>query len=352
MTNFYIPLSPIRPVLKFNQSQLNHRNYIQEALTNGNLKLVESKCFCGSIKSFKILSYDAWGFNIPTIMCKKCYTIRSKYFFDKSSILKFYNEGYYKAHMFTYSSEDNGIGMKIVDYWLEEVNKGGFIYEYLHKNCKLENKLTVLEIGCGLGGNLKMFAENGYVAYGCDFNNEYISKGKEFFPKLNLSVGGMNNYQGKKFSIIILSDLMEHLIDYEDFMSELIPLLEKDSIIYINVPGIFNIGFRKFGCNIRQFTKIEHTWCHTFESLTLLMKLYKFEVITGDQGIRAIYKYSPNLDINYKSNKANIFYLIKLCVFMAFTYLKKISQLSSLVILVTNSKMYIKAKNFIIDMIK
>ena len=75
---------PIPPVLNFSKDQISHRDLIQNNINSGYLKFTISRCFCGSkFSGDKLIEeYDAWGFNIPTVVCGSCHTIRSKYFFD------------------------------------------------------------------------------------------------------------------------------------------------------------------------------------------------------------------------------------------------------------------------------
>ena len=313
----YIPGKPITPKLNFNNSQIDHRDFIQKALCDNTLDLVDSVCFCGNKDGKIIENYDAWGFNIPTIVCSNCYSTRSKYFFTSDSIIKFYSEGYYKAHMFTNSS-DNGVGMSKLNYSNEESNKGKWVYEYVRKSGILFDEMKIYEIGCGIGGLVNYFSKIGnFKTFGSDFIKEFIEDGKTRFPETELRVGGTDAFEGMKFDLIILSDVVEHLENPRLFFSEIRNYLEPNGCVYINCPGFFDIGFFRFGCSVRQFTKIEHTYCHNLNSLCLLLNLEGFEKVIADEYVRGVFR-KKEIDFNVKTSASLSFkikyhlYLLKL----------------------------------------
>jgi hypothetical protein len=152
--------------------QLNHRDYIYDSIRRGHLKFKNSICFCAEHQGFIIDNYDAWGFNVPTIVCSRCYTIRSKFFLDEISIMKFYKEDFYAPHMFTTKNSDK-IGMDYNSYYDEELKKGKEIFNFIFKNLKKNEIKSVLEIGCGAGGILEEF-----------YNNDIVEKFKNIAIKI------------------------------------------------------------------------------------------------------------------------------------------------------------------------
>lgn len=308
-------LSPINPVLNFSDEQIKHRNYIQEKIDLGYLRFVNSLCFCGSNHNhFKLIEkYDAWGFNIPTIMCKNCGSIRSQFVFDEQSIHKFYSEGFYRAHMFTFRNHECGIGMHLNDYINEEINKGEQIYRWLKSQCLEKKFKSVLEIGAGCGGITYFFQSMGYQSVGCDLNKEYIEFGKTKFPEIELINGSLDKIADRKFDLIILSDVVEHVYQLHEFLNSIKNNMHDKTLLYINVPGFFGISNRRFGCSVRQYSKIEHVWGFTLESLKYVMFLNGFKFLNGSQYVRAVF----NLNKNLKYNVHSFFlYKIKLIIFI------------------------------------
>ena len=81
----------------------------------------------------------------------------------------------------------------VVEFWEEKYSNGhsqkyvwdelvSFYFSTLCKNKKIE-PLEILEVGCGTGGNLNFFAEQGEIVTGIDASNSAISAAKSFFDK-------------------------------------------------------------------------------------------------------------------------------------------------------------------------
>ena len=225
---------PINPQLSFNLKMIKHRDYIHESIKNNFLKLKFSQCFCGAVDGEIIDNYDAWGLNIPTIVCDNCYSIRSKFFFDDVSIKKFYTEGYYYPHMFT-SASSKDIGMELEEYYQDEVKKGKDIVKYIKSNINLNEIENVIEIGCGSGGILSHFEKLNFKVFGCDWGESLIKVGQKNIPNGHFEVGGIDKFEKTKFDLVILSDVVEHLTNPNKFFEELSPYLNIGKYIYIIV---------------------------------------------------------------------------------------------------------------------
>lgn len=313
--NFYNKhiTSPVEPVLNFSKEQLEHRDFIQNNIESEYLKFIKSKCFCGNKtkKNIVIDYYDAWGFNIPTVVCGNCLAMRSDIVLDDSSIYKFYSEGFYHAHMFTFRDNETGVGIDLERYSDEELAKGEQIFHWLTKNEILKDVKTVLEIGTGCGGIAEYFRSKGYITTGCDLNREYIEYGIKKFIHLELISGQLDELKGRSFDLILMSDLLEHITNPLEFLDEIKIYMHQNTKIYINVPGLMGISSRRFGCNIRQYLKIEHVWGFTKDTLNYLMFLKGYKMIASTEYVRAAYVLSDGTSI-YK--KPNYIYKIRLFI--------------------------------------
>mgnify|MGYP000886926630 CR=1 FL=1 len=284
-------LKSIEPSIKFNSRQISHRDFIFSSIQDGRLNLVNSTCYCGENESKTIFKYDSYGLNIPTVVCKSCSTIRSKFFLDDESLLKFYNEGYYYPHMLTETSSAT-FGMDFNKYYKLETIKGLDIYEFINKSILINDIRNVLEVGCGAGGILEIFNKKGLDVYGCDYSSNLIDFAKSKNPNANFRVGGPEVFKDKNFDLIILSDLIEHLTKPNLFLRELKQILSNGGHVYINCPNFFEIGILRWDANIRQFFKLEHVFCYTPNSLNKLMHQTGFELVSMNKYIRGVFKKS------------------------------------------------------------
>jgi SAM-dependent methyltransferase len=102
---------------------------------------------------------------------------------------------------------------------------------------------TVLEIGCGEGGNLKPFLDLGCKITGIDLSQVKIEQGNLLFENhtnrkhLTLICDDIYNRSDLgKFDIVILRDVIEHLPNQDFFMGYLKNFLHEKSVVYFGFP--------------------------------------------------------------------------------------------------------------------
>jgi 2-polyprenyl-3-methyl-5-hydroxy-6-metoxy-1,4-benzoquinol methylase len=112
----------------------------------------------------------------------------------------------------------------------------------------------VLDLGCGAGGLTVALAENGAECLGVDLNRshiEYASRlAAERLVKAEFVAGDVLNrngldriLRGRSFQLIILSEFVEHLINYQNvafILGQLKNYLTVDGRIYVSFPPWFN----------------------------------------------------------------------------------------------------------------
>lgn len=101
----------------------------------------------------------------------------------------------------------------------------------------------ILEVGCGEGGNLLPFAEMGYDVYGVDIAVSRIEQARLFFLKrrqrgtfLSANIFQLENFH-HLFSLIIVHDVIEHIDDKTQFLSDLRKFLTPGGMIFIVFPA-------------------------------------------------------------------------------------------------------------------
>ena len=119
----------------------------------------------------------------------------------------------------------------------------GILFRWQHKILSpkiYENCEKVLEIGPGFEPNLK-FTKLNFKEYYCLELKQNI--GHESYYKKNFPNIKFNTYDGKSlkfednfFDRIIISHTLEHILDFENFLTEMIRVLKKGSVISIASP--------------------------------------------------------------------------------------------------------------------
>jgi SAM-dependent methyltransferase len=127
----------------------------------------------------------------------------------------------------------------------QSVSTKKYVIPYIQQIKQIDENTSVLEIGCGQGGNLLPFLEQGCICTGLDISQDKILAGTNFFrnnlysSKIELfydNIYEINTENFKKFDIIILRDVIEHLPDHNKLMELMKPLLKKDGIVFFAFP--------------------------------------------------------------------------------------------------------------------
>ena len=109
--------------------------------------------------------------------------------------------------------------------------------------CKWKKGGTVLDIGCWEGAQLEYFAkEKGWRCTGIELNKKAARKArKKGIEVQELSVREFfEKFKGRKWDVINVAYVLEHIIDPYSFMVSLKDHLKKDGIVIIEVPNEFN----------------------------------------------------------------------------------------------------------------
>ncbi len=119
-----------------------------------------------------------------------------------------------------------------------------FVVPYLSDLLDIDNNTSVLEIGCAEAGNLKPFVDLGCKVTGIDIACGRIKLAKEFYKNhknrenLELICEDIYNVKptDKKYDVIIMRDVIEHIPNQEIFMGFVKEFLKKDGKFFLGFP--------------------------------------------------------------------------------------------------------------------
>lgn len=131
-----------------------------------------------------------------------------------------------------------------LQYFNEQINTTErYVIPYIEQEKKIISDLSILEIGCGEGGNLKPFLDRGCKCTGVDLSAWKIEKGKQFFKKhpnkdrLTLICQNIYDWEtSEQFDVVFLRDVIEHIPDQHYFIGVLKKYLKKDSVVFFGFP--------------------------------------------------------------------------------------------------------------------
>lgn len=120
-----------------------------------------------------------------------------------------------------------------------------YVIPYISEYFSINSNVTVAEIGCGEGGNLKPFVDIGCKVVGIDLAEKKILNAKRFFENhpnnANLTLIAQDIYKVKpdetfSFDLIIMRDTIEHIHNQDAFLEHLKKLVKPTGKIFISFP--------------------------------------------------------------------------------------------------------------------
>ncbi len=167
---------------------------------------------------------------------------------------------------------------------------------------KNQDKIKILEAGCGFASNSRIFnSDERFEAWCLDLSKEAIDKVK---PEIkNSFVGDIQHmpFKDNFFDIVFSSGVIEHFKDDSEAVKELYRVTKKDGLIITFVPGRYSLwqvyklamgkrwvhgyeknythemlrkSFKKYSCKIIDYGGIDP---FSFNGMTL--KLFKFRIL-------------------------------------------------------------------------
>lgn len=201
------------------------------------------------------------------VKCNDCGFIFADNIMDQKKYDKYY------AELSKYEFRDND-GYPSTEFVSHAKNVISFVSPYL-KN----KEINILDIGCSTGALLSEFKKRGYNnLYGVDPSPFCVEQVKKHFniKADSRTISSMEVYE-KKYDLIILSAVCEHLIDLYYSIEKIIKMLKDNGLIFIDVPNL-SLFDKYIFVPFQQFN-IEHINFFSLRSLMNLMNNFNFSLI-------------------------------------------------------------------------
>ncbi|PIT88151.1 MAG: hypothetical protein COU29_04030 [Candidatus Magasanikbacteria bacterium CG10_big_fil_rev_8_21_14_0_10_36_32] len=143
----------------------------------------------------------------------------------------------------------------------------------------LKNKnVKILDIGCSTGGLLSILKSKGYLnLLGIDPSSSCVNAVKKLYG-IEAMVNNISNFNSnEKFDLIILSAVLEHLVDFESSMCKIRSLLSDSGMLFIEVPDAERFDLY-ISAPFQQFS-VEHINYFSQYSIENLFSVFSFEML-------------------------------------------------------------------------
>lgn len=267
--------------------EVNHRKC--PVCNSNNYEIVHSQ------QNDYIIGFDFVDYKNNFVLCKNCGLVYSNPVPTEDELFKYY------SNFNNYTNVENNGEADSSSY-----KKFNRIYQLIQNEFQSNFKGKVLEIGCGTATGLSIFKENGWAVLGIDPSKTASKIAKKLFDidviasnfdeKILPSIG--------KMDVVILSHVLEHLIDPNKIIELMKLILNEKGIIYIEVPNLLKPLMSK--C----YFSFEHLNYFTVNTLKNLLAKHNLEskIKTFDNSeniepfypvISSISKLSKDINLNF-----------------------------------------------------
>jgi 2-polyprenyl-3-methyl-5-hydroxy-6-metoxy-1,4-benzoquinol methylase len=151
---------------------------------------------------------------------------------------------------------------------------------YLAKRGRSPQGLRLLEIGCGHGNFLREARDAGYGVQGLDYSAHAAATANRNLGCEAVRVGTSpdGQFEAGSFDVCLLADVIEHVRDPRRFLADLVPLLDRDGVVYLATPNLDSVSAKAMGRRWMEY-KVEHLYYFSARSITRLLRELGFTSI-------------------------------------------------------------------------
>jgi SAM-dependent methyltransferase len=178
-------------------------------------------------------------------------------------------------------------------YFREQISTSEkYVLPFIEQHKLISTGSSVLEIGCGEGGNLVPFLKKGAVCWANDVSASKMENAKTFLQQegingqLHLLPGDIFNIQPSStgmFEVLIMRDVIEHIHDQKKFMRFVKSFLKPGAVFFLAFPPWYMpFGGHQQICRSKILSSLP--WIHLLPAklYALLLKLFREDSITID----------------------------------------------------------------------
>lgn len=227
-------------------------------------------CYLCESVNLEVISEKAkFGLPITNVICKDCGLVFQNPVKDKNEIALFYKkENYIETH-YSNNFEEMLENFKII---------AEMQYDFITKHYELTKKGKLLDIGSGVGAILSVFNKKGFQVEGVEPDSttaDFIRKKlnhkiyEDLFDNINLR---------KKYDIITISHVIEHVIDPIEFLENVRKNVNDGGIVFIEAPDIQKIY--PYHREWYEWFEDGHLYSFSLNTLRAILLKTNYEIIT------------------------------------------------------------------------
>ena len=250
-------------------TQKSRQNTLTPGLNNAmNFDLKSYPCaICGNEPARPL--YKVKGFDI--VQCGDCSFVFVNPRIRNSELYKLYSDHYFTSRSENYGYQDyeltSHLRNKTFQRWISE------ILPFVSKD-----KGPVLDIGCASGAFVELMLEKGWETEAIELDHGMIKKLKE--KNIKVSERPFEEFvSDKKFKLITMFDVLEHIPDLKTTFQKFHDLLDDDGVVVLITPDFGATQRKIFGKKWFQFKPLEHIQYFSAETLAKAITPYGLTLV-------------------------------------------------------------------------
>ena len=148
--------------------------------------------------------------------------------------------------------------------------------ELLDKFEKFRKTGKIIDVGCGIGYFLEIAKKRGWEVYGTEFTDEALEICKSKGIKMSLGKLDPKNYDSNMFDIITSFEVLEHINNPIEEISNFSKILRKNGLVYLTTPNFNSLLRYKLNENYDIITYPEHLSYYTPKTINFLFEKLNF----------------------------------------------------------------------------
>ena len=150
--------------------------------------------------------------------------------------------------------------------------------ELLDKFEKFKKTKKILDVGCGIGYFLEIASKRGWEVYGTEYTKDAINICKS--KGINIQEGKLNpqNYLVEEFDVITSFEVLEHINNPIEEISNFYKILRKGGLVYLTTPNFNSVSRFYLKSDYNIITYPEHLSYYTTRTLKKLFRKINFKI--------------------------------------------------------------------------
>lgn len=183
-----------------------------------------------------------------------------------------FNDYYALMSKYEFNNRKGCATKEYIEYFTKIVD---FLLPYLP-----DKEAKILDIGCSTGGLLSIFKSKGYKnLLGIDPSPQCVETARALY-KVRAAVGTISDFNPvEKFDLVILSAVLEHLVDFVSAIQQIRSLLNEKGLLLVAVPDVERFS-SYLSPPFQQFS-VEHINYFSLYSIRNLLARFSFKEIAA-----------------------------------------------------------------------